>query len=341
MKLNEQGLRKNISSGNFLPVYLIMGDESFLKQHYVNQIAKKVVPKGLETFNMHYLSEASANADEIISCVESLPMMCERSCVLVHDYDFDAVSDDEKNKIIELISDLPDTCVLIFWMDNKGFSTKKASSKEIQRLIDKNGAIAEIKKRSANDLVALIISGAKKRGCKISQSDAIYFISLVGTDMNTLLNELDKLCAFSNGDITQDKIDVVTVKTLEATAFKMVDALLSSSFDSAFELLDTLLTQKTEPVMISGALISAYVDMYRAKVVLESGNDISTLKNAFGTQYKSDFRLKNAIHRSKKLSKKQLWECLDFLSVADAKLKSTNEDNRVIFEQLMIRLARV
>lgn len=341
MKLNEQGLRKAISGGSFLPVYLIIGDENFLKQHYANQIAKKVVPKGLETFNLHYLSEENASADEIASCVESLPMMCEQTCVLVHDYDFDGANDGEKNKIIELLSDLPKTCVLIFWMDNKGFSTKKANSKEIQKLIDKNGAIAEIKKRNSNDLVALVLSGAKKRGCDMTQEDATYFISLVGNDMNTLLNELDKLCAYSNGNVTKKKIDTVAVKTLEATAFQMVDALLVKSFDSAFELLDTLLVQKTEPVMISGALISAYVDMYRAKVVLESGNNMSVLKNAFGTQYKSDFRLRNASSRSKKMTKSQLSQCLEHLSVADVKLKKTNEDNRVIFEQLMIKLARV
>ncbi|MFY9197891.1 MAG: DNA polymerase III subunit delta [Acutalibacteraceae bacterium] len=341
MKLNEQGLRKNISSGSFLPVYLIIGDESFLKQHYANQIAKKVVPKGLEAFNFHYLSEENANADEIASCVESLPMMCEQTCVLVHDYDFDSANDTEKNKIIELLSDLPDTCVLVFWMDNKGFSTKKANSKEIQKLIEKNGAVAEIKKRSSNDLVALVLSGAKKRGCEMTRKNANYFISLVGNDMNTLLNELDKLCAYSKGDITKKEIDAVAIKTLEATAFQMVDALLAKSFDNAFELLDILLTQKTEPVMICGALISAYVDMYRAKVVLESGNNISVLKGAFGTQYKSDFRLRNASSRSRKMSKSQLRECLEYLSVADVKLKKTNEDNRVVFEQLMIKLARV
>jgi len=341
VKLNEQGLKKNISSGDFLPVYLIMGDENYLKQHYANQIAKKVVPKEFEIFNMHYLNESSVNADEIASCVEALPMMCERSCVLVQDYDFDTAKDEEKEKIIELLSDLPSTCVLIFWMDTKGFSTKKANSKEILKLIEQNGAVADINKRTANDLVALIISGAKKRGCTISQNDASYLISLVGTDMSTLLNELEKVCAFANGDITQEKIDAVVVKTVEATAFKMVDALLLRSFDNAFALLDVLLTQKTESVMISGALISAYVDMYRAKVVQESGNDISVLKKAFGTQYKSDFRLRNAAQRSRKLSKEQLCKCLEHLSVADEKLKSTNEDNRVIFEQLMVKLARV
>lgn len=341
MKLNEQSLKKNISSGSFFPVYLIKGEESFLKQHYANIIAKKVVPNGVETFNMHYLSEDSANADEIFACAEALPMMCERTCVLVHDYDFDSAPDAEKEKIIELLSDLSQTCVLIFWMDTKDFSTKKANSKEILNLIDKHGAIAELNRRTANDLISLLISGAGKRGCTMSRSQASYLINLVGTDMSTLLNELEKVCAYSNGEITQEKIDAVAIKSVEATAFKMVDALLSRSFDSAFSLLDTLLVQKTEPVMISGALISAYVDMYRAKVAEEENGTSSVLKQLFGTQYKSDFRLNNATRRSRKVSKQQLYKCLDYLSEADEKLKSSSQDNKIIFEQLMVKLARV
>lgn len=340
MKLNEQSLKKNISSGNFLPVYLITGEEGYLKQHYAKQIAAKVVPQGFDTFNMHYLDEASANADEIASCVESLPMMCDNTCVLVHDFDFDSAPDVEKDKIIELLTDLPETCVLIFWMDVKGFSTKKANSKEILKLIEMNGAVVELNKRTANDLVALIISGAKRRDCIMSKEDASYLISLVGTDMNTLLNELEKVCAYSNGEITQEKIDAVAIKSVEATAFKMIDALIARNFDNAFGLLDILLTQKTEPVMISGALISAYVDMYRAKVVLSTGNDIKALKQAFGTTYKSDFRLRNAAQRSRKLSKEQLCNCLDYLSEADEKLKGSTQDNKVVFEQLMVKLAR-
>ncbi len=340
MKLNEQSLKKNISSGNFLPVYLIKGDEGYLKQFYAKLIAKKVVPQGLETFNMHYLEESNANADEIASCVEALPMMCDKTCVLVHDYDFDSAPDSEKDKIIEVLSDLPETCVLIFWMDINGFSIKKANSKEILKLVEQNGAVVELNKRTANDLVALLISGAKKRNCQLSSGNASYLISLVGTDMNTLLNELEKVCAYSNGEITTEKIDAVAIKSVEATAFKMVDALLAHSFDNAFTLLDVLLTQKTEPVMISGALISAYVDMYRAKVVLESGNDLSLLKQNFKTQYKSDFRLKNAGQRSRKISKEQLYKCLDYLSEADEKLKGSTQNTKVVFEQLMVKLAR-
>lgn len=341
MKLNEQGIKKNISSSNFHKVYLIKGDENYLKQHYSNQIVKKVVPSGMDAFNLHVLKEENANADEISNCVESIPMMCDKSCVLVQDYDFDNVAENEKEKMIELLTDLPDTCVLVFWMDSKGFSQKKASSKKILKLIDENGAVVDLNKRTANDLVSLIINGAKKRECTITRDTAVYFISVVGNDMSTLVNELEKICSYANGEITKEIIDEIATKTVEATAFKMVDALLAHRLDNAFVLLDVLFTQKTEPVMICGALISTYVDMYRAKVTNEYGNDTMRLKKSFGTQYKSDFRLKNAMNRSRKISKDSLYKCLDYLSKADDKLKISTQDKRIIFEELMIKLARV
>lgn len=340
MKLNEQGIKKNISSGDFCKVYLIKGDEGYLKQHYSNQIVKKVVPQGLDGFNVHILKEESANADEISNCVESIPMMCDKNCVLVQDYDFDKVAEPEKEKMIEILSDLPSTSVLIFWMDSKGFSQKKASSKKILKLIDENGAVVDLNKRTANDLVSLIMSGVKKRNCTISRGEAIYFVSVVGNDMSTLVNELEKICAYANGTITREIIDEIATKTVEATAFKMVDALLMKKLDVAFQFLDILFVQKTEPVMICGAIISTYVDMYRAKVTIENGSDTQRLKKSFGTQYKSEFRIKNAINRSKKISKESLYKCLDYLSDADDKLKLSTQEKRIVLEELMIKLAR-
>jgi DNA polymerase-3 subunit delta len=337
VNFNEKGLKQHIASGEFLPVYLVSGTEGYLKQHYCSMLAKKAVPKDFENFNFHRLDGDDTSADEIAQCVEALPMMSERTCVLVHDYDLD--SSDDADKIIELLQDLPPYCVLIFWMDTKVFLGKKKSAKEILKNIDNAGARIELNKRSANDLYALLVSGAKKRGSTLSVSNAQHLVSLAGTDMSTLINELEKICSYAGNEITKDDIDLLAVKTVEASVFKMVDALLEKSMDKAFINLDALLCQKTEPVLINGALISAYVDMYRAKVTSDTGRSLSDLKGIFPSQYKSDYRLKNAAVRSKRLSKDQIYKCLEFLNDADIKLKSTSEDKRVIFEYLMVKLA--
>ena len=340
MKLNEKTLWQNIKSGNLLPVYLIKGDEGYLKQKYANLLAGSVVPAGLEAFNFHRLAGENTNPEEIGTCVEALPAMCEKSCVFVHDYDFDGANESEKEELLSLVSDLPGTCVLIFWQDTKGFSTKTKLSKDILATIDKNGAVCTLEKRDQRALVKFVVSECGKREKDISFDTALYFVTCVGDDMSNLINEIDKVCAFSSGEITPEDIDKVAIKSLEATAFQMIDSMLQNNFDKAFFELALLFERRTEPTMILGALVSTYADMYRVKLTSESGHTTGELKEAYPSTYKSDFKLKNAASRARRFSLAGLRKSLDILATADFRLKSSFDDNRIVFEKLIIELGK-
>lgn len=338
MKFDEKSLWKNIKSGDLLPVYLIKGNENYLKQKYANLLAEGVVPPGLEAFNYHKLKGEDTNVDEIADCVEMLPAMCERSCVFVHDFDFDSLGEVDREKLIQLFSDLPDTCVLIFWQDTKGFSTKTKAAKEILKLIDQSGAVVELNTRGQSDLVRFIGNECKNRGRSISAASAQYLLDSVGEDMSNLINEIEKLCNYCSDTITNEDIDKLAIKSVEATAFKMVDALLAGQFDKAFTSLQILLEQRTEPVMILGAIVSTYVDMYRAKVAEQQGASATVLKQMYPVAYKSDFKLRNASKRARKYSMEGIRRSLEVLAKADKKLKFSFDNTSLVFEKLIIEL---
>ncbi len=310
MKLTEKTLWKNIKSQEFLPVYLLRGSEPYLKLNYANLLAGSVVPAGLEVFNYHKLDGETVTMNELVECVEALPAMCERTCVLVHDLDFEKLDDSDREALVELLSDAPDTCTLIFWQDTVGFPQKTKKMKELLALIDEVGAVVDLDARTRQDLVRFVISECGK-----------------------------SLCNFTEREITQSDIDKVCVRSLEATAFQMIDALLDNNFDRVFQALGILFDMKTEPMMILGALVSTYSDMYRAKVIAHEGGQQRDLKKLFPQAYKSDFKLRNAFRRAGRFSMPALRKSLELLAEADTKLKSTSEDHRTVFEKLMIELA--
>ena len=55
MLLNEETLKKQIKSGEFCNLYLLYGNEGYLKQHYANTICSKTVSKDFEDFNLKKL----------------------------------------------------------------------------------------------------------------------------------------------------------------------------------------------------------------------------------------------------------------------------------------------
>ena len=112
----------------------------------------------------------------------------------------------------------------------------------------------------------------------------------------------------------------------------------SNNLNRAFEILNVFFEQKMEPTVIMSEIITAYVDMYRAKVSLASGESSDALASDFNYGNTS-FRLKNGASFASKMSVEQLRECLAELDKADMKIKQTAGDNRLAIEQLLVSLA--
>jgi DNA polymerase-3 subunit delta len=288
---------------------------------------------------MHKFDGKGTAVDDIADAVEAMPMMSQYSCVLVKDFPFETVSDTEYEKLLSLIMDLPETCVLIIYMDNTVPDKKKGGKfANLLNIAEHKGAISELNKLSLPELEKIIASGAQKRGCSIDYSECVYFINSVGDDLNLLLNELDKLCFYvKDKKITKADIDDVCIKSIEAKVFDLSKALISNNCDKAFSLLDALFLQKTEPVIITGTLISAYVDMYRAKLAVLAGERAEDASKYFNYKNK-EFRLRNAAKDASGLTVAQLRVCLDELSNADELLKGSGFDSRLILEQCMSKL---
>lgn len=338
MKLQEKSFWNNIKSEQFLPVYLITGSEAYLKQKYIGLLVDRAVPEGLRAFNYHRLDGDTLSLDDLVNAAEALPAMSPRTCVLVHDLDFAALKDRDKDALLDLMADPSDTCVLIFWQDTKGFPRNTKKMKELYKAMDKAGAVVELNKRDRRDLIRFIRSECKKRGCAISPQTAEYLVDSVGEDMSNLTSEIEKLCNYEDSEITRQDVDDICIKSLEATAFQMIDALMDENYDRVFRSIAILFEQRTEPMMILGALISTYSDMYRVKVAVKSGGTPYDLKQYFPQAYKSEFKLKSAARRSRRFSLPALRRSLEILAKADTTLKSTSEDTRTVFEKLMIEL---
>lgn len=337
-RITEQKLKEQIKNKNFSSLYFLYGEESYLVKHYASKIVEGAVPKGMEAFNLHLLDGEKTNPDEIFEKTETMPMMAERICVSVKDMDLGALGQKELDKIYEIIKDVPETCVLIFWYSADNDDKKSAKWKNVIKKFTDCGEVFEAAKMSQSQLASLVKRMAKKQGCDISDADAAYLAGLTGGDMNTLFSETEKLCFYAQGgEITRDKIDEIAVKSVEASVFDLVKAIAAGKSEKAFSVLNLLFSQKTEPVMILGAIIGSYCDMYRVRAAKNAGQQPTDVANYYG--YKGrEFRLRNAARDSASLSDEALRRCLQILWDCDALLKSSRTDNRLALEETVVKL---
>jgi len=336
--ITEAQWNTKMKQGDCTGLYLIYGTENYIKQHYAETLRKKTVSPDFESFNFKRFEGKQTTLDDVNDAVEAMPFMSETKCVLVQDYPLETMSDTDAEKLTEILRDVPECCALLFLMlDTAPPSRKTKKWNAVFELFQKHGSVLEVNKKGTADLKKIIMGGVAKRGNAIDSATAEYFIVSVGNDLNLLLGEVEKLCAYCKGRaITQADVDMVAVKSLEASVFDIAKMLTQGRLDRALSMLDILKSQRAEPVMVHGALVSSFVNMYRVRVAAQAGKRPDALTavipglNAYALRY--------AAQDAQNLPVKSLREALEELHRADSLLKGSAVENWLILEQTMAAL---
>ena len=335
---SEQDFKKEISQADFKRIYLIYGEEKYLVKHYTNSLVNKVTNKKTNTIDYIKLG-SNTDLQEIYNSCEQIPLFSEYKCVLINDYDFESLSESDFKELDNYFRDISPSTVLIFSMPTLIIDPKKNGKfKRASATAEKVGISVEFQKKTDTALEKQLISWSEKTGCPLTPSNASKIISMCGTDMTLLRNELHKLTAYANGsEITEDMIQLLVVKNTETRIFALSDCIMTGNFKGAYSQLAQLFEQNEKPEIILSTLGSVYIDMYRMRVANESGKTISDVSADF--KYgKRDFVLKKANSNSKKYSTSALRKALDIIMQTDIKLKSTRNEPKILLETLITKL---
>ncbi|MBQ3045807.1 MAG: DNA polymerase III subunit delta [Clostridia bacterium] len=336
--LNESALKDKLKE-NPVGVYLIYGEESYLKKTYTDKIVSKTVDSAFEDFNFHTFDGKECTLSEVYESAEAVPMMAETKCVLVKDFPLDTLDENGFEQLERVVRENPDDCALIFSF--VAYEPKGAKWNKAVKLFEKYGYTVKLDKKTSIELAKMLENGAKRRGRPFAKGVAQYLISCVGSDLNTLLNETEKVCAYAQGEeVLKSDVDAVCIKSLDAKVFDMIKDLTSGRFDSAFRKLSLLFEQREDEFQILGALIAQYSDIYRAKAAVKSGGRAEMIAGFYNYAGK-EFRLSNAARNGSSLSFENIGECIEILLQADTTLKSSALNKRLVLEQTVVKLARV
>lgn len=336
--ITEKELIEQIKKADFKSVYLLYGNENYLKRYYADAIIKKAVTDFAD-LNLHRF-DSTVKADDIIIAADAIPMMSDYSCVSVCDYNFASADESEVKKLETLISDMPDGCILLIRLEQLEITPSKSNkAKRIFDCVKKYGYVIELNTRDEAELVRLACKRAASRSVNLQPTGARYLIRVCGSDMTNLFSEVDKLCDFvgREGIITDSVIDSLAVKTPDEKAYKLANAVCAGDADRVLGMLADLSAQCIEPVAVIGALSSAYVDMYRAKVAESEGLRAENIGADFGYG-KNAFKLKYASQNARRMSVFTLRKALGVLRDADIALKSTQLDARALVDKTVMQL---
>ena len=335
-------IKNAINSGCFAPCYLIFGEEHYLIKNYIKQLEKAV--DGFPELNISHF-DGSVKVQEVYDAVSSFPMMSSRRLVTLCDYPVDKAGAGETEKLIKMLGDIPSATVFVMWYETVEINSKKPGdkfAKLIKAVRDVGGEVCYLGRKSEAEIIKILQKGAAKRRCRIDNYTAHYMIETCSIDLNTLVNELEKLCLYLGEDsiITKEAVDKVCSRSVEAVVYNVSKTVLKGDLTGALRLLDDLFYMNTDPVLIFTFLSSAYIDIYRVFAGRTKGMRPDAVGKEFGYGNMA-FRLNDAEKSLRKFSEKQIIDSLNALRDCEKLIKGSRADSRTALEKVLVELVMI
>lgn len=296
-------------------IYLLYGEEKYDLDLRLQKI-KKEYDNLSEGINLYYIT--SDNIDELPSLLQGVTFFGTEKLIIIKD---------TKLKFnVELLKDIDKdiTIVVIEESVDKRTTDYKTLSKIAECI--------EFKFMDEVKVKEYIIQVLKKYNISISNEDAEYMSQMLGNQKSNIINELNKLVIYLEGEtkVSREIIDKVCSKTLNAKIFDVLANIVNKKKKIAIKELDELLQQKEPIVKIYIMLYKQVKQMYLIKYLKEKNNP--NIAQILGIH---PFVFKNLSKSCDAYTLKELRNILNDFDIYDEKTKNGEMDFEIGLKKII------
>ena len=330
-----QKLKKDLSQGTVGQLYLLHGEETYLRDHYLGRLRERLLAGGMGTFNLHQIPARDMSPRALEEAVDCLPMMGERTLVEITDYDLFKAGEKDREEYVRIFSQLPEYVCVVFVYDLIDY--KGDARTRLAGALKEHGTVVNFVRQDQGDLVDWVRRRFHALGKEIDSRTALDLIFLCGDLMTNLVGEIEKIGAYAKGKhITMEDIQAVATPQLDAVVFRMTDAIGEGNFDRAAAVLGELYQMQEPPVKIMWSLGRQMRQLYSARLCLEQGRGSSQVAQLWGLKpYPADKLVKSARRFTLAWCRRAVIRCAQ----TDLAMKSTGQDGRDLLTALLLELA--
>lgn len=266
-------IKSDISNKTFHKVYLLCGSEGYLKTLYRNKLKEGVLDGGDE---MNYSGFEGKGIDEteVIHICETMPFFADHRVVIIENSGWFKSA----NNFADALPELPDTTVIVF------VETEVDKRNRLYKAVKEQGYICELDALQERDLKLWIASYLKAADRKVQESTIDYLMEKVGTDMENLRTELEKLIAYTEGRdaIVSGDVDAICCELVSGKIFQLVDQVALGNTEKALKLYHDLLVVREKPMMILFHMLRHFNNLLLVKQYVNSGMAGSAIAKEIG-----------------------------------------------------------
>ena len=237
-----KSLQEDIKNQEFKKVYLLCGEEDYLKKQYKEKLKNALVPDG-DTMNFSIFEGKKTEPRAVIDLGETMPFFAERRVIFLEDTGF---FKNQCQDLPEYLGELPDYLCMVF------VESEVDKRSRMYKAVKKYGRIVEFGQQDSNTLMRWVLGILNREGRKITRNDMELFLTKTGTDMGNIERELEKLLCYTMGRevITKADIEAVCTTQISNHIFEMIRAVTEKNQKKALDLYYDLLSLKEPPMRI-------------------------------------------------------------------------------------------
>jgi DNA polymerase-3 subunit delta len=328
--------------------YILYGKDDFSLQQALEEIKNELGDREMLAVNTSMLDGQQLRLSQLMDACSAVPFLCPCRLVIVKGLlgRFETRSGSERRSarfkaknnpaleewagLPEYIKRMPSTTVLVL-VDGE--------ARAGNRLMKSLAPLAKVKSFAPlndSDLSYWVQGRIKDGGGDISPAALKLLVGLVGADLWVMSGEIDKLLAYSSGQvITEDHVKELTSYAREANIFALVDAILEGRRSQAQQLLHRLLNDGASPTYIL-AMIT------RQLRLIVMAKDLDRKKSRTGIaeslESVSDYSLQKAAKQAKAFTLERIKKAYDQLLEADIGIKTGKYEGDLALDILVVEL---
>ncbi|MDD2233723.1 MAG: DNA polymerase III subunit delta [Desulfitobacteriaceae bacterium] len=310
-------------------IYLWHGEDRFMLAQALQELKKYYLRQDPSGSGIEILAGRDIKPADIVN-VANLVSFFQRRLVVVEDIPYFQEGHSESlAPFFRYFADPnPDTCLL--------FITEKVhKGRKFYKALAEAGVIYEFKiPGSSAEWKTWLLSELESRGKSMSPSTFSFFLDWAGQSPGVLSQELDKLAVYVGEEKTIQAEDIrsVSIKTVEANVFELLDAVAQRKISLALNKLNQVLREE-HPLKILTLLVRQARLLLGACIWRSRGENVAGLTAALGI--KSAYEARKIWTQSQRMSAEQLVKALQECLKTEIALK-TGAGNPVLLLELML-----
>lgn len=316
---------EDIKSGKLNHIYLIYGAEDFLRKEYRERLKRALSPEE-DSMNYSYYEGKDISVGEIIDLAETMPFLAERRTIIIENSPF---FKGDGEKMAEYLNSVPDTTYFVFVEEVVDKRSKMYKS------VKQNGSIVEVS-ITEEKLITWILQLLKKDNKKITTNTMHYLLEKIGTNMETIRQEVEKLICYCYDKevITEEDIDAVCTTQMNNQIFEMLDAMANKRQKAALQMYYNLLALREPPMKILYLIGRQFNLLMQTKMLKQRGYGDRVIAEKIGVPPFAGTKYVNQASKFKMEDlKKAVEECVE----ADEAVKNGSRNDRLSVELLIIK----